>query len=92
MDVAMNERQIISLRPYVDVLYRHRVSFLCALAVGLSLTAYALVMLPQGYRSSALLLEEPPEVAPSYIAPPARPNHPRLQPLSAPARRARTYR
>jgi succinoglycan biosynthesis transport protein ExoP len=71
MDVAMNERQIISLRPYVDVLYRHRVSFLCALAVGLSLTAYALVMLPQGYRSSALLLEEPPEVAPSYIAAPA---------------------
>ncbi len=71
MDVAVNERQIISLRPYVDVLYRHRLGFLCALAVGLSLTAYAAVMLPRVYRSSALLLEEPAEVAASYVAAPS---------------------
>jgi uncharacterized protein involved in exopolysaccharide biosynthesis len=70
MDVAMNERQIVSLRPYVDVLYRHRLSFACILAVGLGLTTCALFMLPRAYRSSVLLVEKPPEVVPGYVTEP----------------------
>lgn len=67
----MSERQIVSLLPYIDVLHRHRLSFTSVLAAGLGLTACALVILPRAYRSSALLMEEPPEVAPSYVAEPA---------------------
>lgn len=64
----MNERQIISLRPHLDILYRHRRSFVCVLAAGLGLTASALLMLPDVYRSSALVMSEPAAVARIYAA------------------------
>lgn len=67
----MRDRQVVNLRPYFDVIYRHRRSFLWVLVAGLGLTACVAVMLPPIYRSSALLVVEPPKVASRYVPEPA---------------------
>jgi polysaccharide biosynthesis transport protein len=68
----MNEPgQILSLRPYVDILYRHRIGSMCVAAVGLAITVCLVVMLPDAYRSSSTVLIEPQEVAPAYVTAPA---------------------
>ena len=68
----MDEKgQILSLRPYVDILYRHRIGSMCVAAVGLAIVACLVVMLPDAYRSSSTVLIEPQEVAPAYVTAPA---------------------
>lgn len=59
----MNERPVVTLVPEFDIIYRHRLAFVCVLAVGLGLTACAILMLPDLYRSSALVRIEPPQLA-----------------------------
>jgi polysaccharide biosynthesis transport protein len=66
----MEERQVLSIRPYLDVILRHALTAVCVLAVGIGITICALVMLPDVFRSSTLVLIEPPEVSQSYIAAP----------------------
>ncbi len=66
----MNERQVITLAPYLDVIHRHRLGFFYALATGLGLTACAILILPSLYRSSALVRIEPPQLAAAWAAAP----------------------
>jgi succinoglycan biosynthesis transport protein ExoP len=58
----MNEPQIISLTPQLDVVYRHRLAFSCMLAIGLCLTACAILILPGLYRSTTMVRIEPPQL------------------------------
>jgi polysaccharide biosynthesis transport protein len=62
---------VVSLRPYLDVLYRHRLVSLCLAAVGFGVTLCLLMMLPDVYRSSTVVLIEPQEVAPVYVTSPS---------------------
>jgi uncharacterized protein involved in exopolysaccharide biosynthesis len=66
----MNERQIITLTPQLDVVYRHRVAFSCMLAIGLGLTACAILMLPGLYRSTTMVRLEPPQLTAAVAAAP----------------------
>jgi protein tyrosine kinase modulator len=52
----------ISIAPYLDIIFRHRVSALCAFALGISATVSLIVMLPNVYRSTAIIVIEPPLV------------------------------
>lgn len=63
-----DELSSISLAPYFDLLHRHRVSFVCTLAVGLILTAMAVIVLPNVYLSSTLVTIEPQEVPAQYVS------------------------
>lgn len=68
----MNEHfQVLSLKPYLDILYRHRLIAACTLVVGLGITLCLVTMLPDVYMSSAIVLIEPQEVAPAYVTTPA---------------------
>jgi succinoglycan biosynthesis transport protein ExoP len=73
----------ISLAPYLDIIYRHRVSSLCALAVGLTLSLLAALMLPNVYRSTTLVMIQPQEVPSAYVSAPVTGHiRDRLQALS----------
>lgn len=63
----MNESSYISIAPYLDVLYRHRVSAVCVLVVGLILTAVLVSVYPERYQSTAVLIMRNPEVSGEYI-------------------------
>src|ERR1700730_14896419 len=52
----MTEQSRISITPYVDTLYRHRIAGLCALAAGIVLTFVLLTIVPRTYSSSATLM------------------------------------
>jgi len=69
----MEERQVFSIRPYLDVIHRHALAAICVLAVGIGITASALAMLPDVFQSSTLILIEPPAVSQSYVAAPTAP-------------------
>ncbi|HVB80575.1 MAG TPA: hypothetical protein VNE82_11610 [Candidatus Binataceae bacterium] len=75
----MNEPQIITLAPLFDIIYRHRIAFLCVLAAGLGLTAAALLMLPNLYRSSALVRIAQPQLATAGTAAPPSPTERRAR-------------
>ena len=66
----MNERQIITLTPQLDVVYRHRLAFSCMLAIGLGLTACAILILPGLYRSTTMVRIEPPQLTAAVAAAP----------------------
>jgi len=69
----MEGLQVVSLGPYVDVLYRHRIGAICAFVVGLGVTAFALMVLPSVFVSSTVVLIEPQTIEASNLptAPPA---------------------
>ena len=79
----MNQENHISLAPYFDIVYRHRVGSLCALAVGLGLTLFAAIMLPKVYRSTTLVMIQPQQVPSEYVSAPITSHiRDRLQALS----------
>jgi polysaccharide biosynthesis transport protein len=61
------EPRPISITPYLDIIYRHRLSAWSFFAVGLGLTICLVTMVPNVYKSSALIMIEPPQVASNYI-------------------------
>jgi len=63
----MNDAKPISIAPYLDVIYRHRLMAVCVMALGLGTTLCLMVMLPNVYRSTAVIVIEPPQVAPNYV-------------------------
>ncbi len=63
----MEGLQVVSLRPYLDVLYRHRIGAVCAFLVGLGVTAFALLVLPNVFVSSTVVLIEPQTVEASNL-------------------------
>jgi succinoglycan biosynthesis transport protein ExoP len=67
----MNQRQVVSLRPYLDVMHRHWLASICSLMVGLGITACLLLLLPDMYESATVILIQPQQVAQSYIAAPS---------------------
>jgi succinoglycan biosynthesis transport protein ExoP len=70
LELAMNERQIITLTPQLDVVYRHRLAFSCMLAIGLGLTACAILILPGLYRSTTMVRIEPAQLTAAVAAAP----------------------
>jgi succinoglycan biosynthesis transport protein ExoP len=79
----MEQTDHFSLAPYFDILYRHRLSSICALAVGLALTMLAVVLLPSVYRSTTLVIIQPQEVPSAYVSAPVTSHiRDRLQALS----------
>src|SRR5262245_3178890 len=60
--MVMATAQPFDLKPYIDVLYRHRLSALCIFLLGLATTLSLLLLLPDMYRSSELLVVQMPEV------------------------------
>jgi hypothetical protein len=79
----MNERQIITLTPQLDVVYRHRLAFSCMLAIGLGLTACAILILPGLYRSTTMVRIEPAQLTAAVAAAPfATQTRDRLQALN----------
>jgi polysaccharide biosynthesis transport protein len=70
MGLVMDGLQVVSLRPYLDVLYRHRLGAVCALAVGLGITAFLITILPDVYVSSTVVLIAAQTVAPSSASGP----------------------
>ena len=69
----MGGLQVVSLRPHLDVLYRHRIGAVCTFAVGLGVTAFTLLILPNVFVSSAVILVQPQTVE-AGNAPAARPD------------------
>ena len=63
----MNGSKPISIAPYLDVVYRHRLIAVCVFALGLGTTLCLMVMLPNVYRSTAVIVVEPPQVSPDYV-------------------------
>src|ERR1039458_7885192 len=67
----MNDRQVVSVAPYLDVLYRHWLASVCSFVVGGGITVCAILMLPDVYGSTTTILIEPQEVAQAYVAAPS---------------------
>ena len=63
----MNDAKPISIAPYIDVIYRHRIMAICVLALGLGTTLCLMLMLPNVYQSTAVIVIEPPQVSPDYV-------------------------
>jgi polysaccharide biosynthesis transport protein len=63
----MNDARPISIAPYLDIIYRHRLAAACASAVGFGTTLCLLLMLPSQYRSTAVMVIEAPQVSPDYV-------------------------
>ena len=73
----------LSLAPYFDIIYRHRLSSICALAVGTALTVLAVILIPSVYRSTTLVMIQPQEVPSEYVSAPVTGHiRDRLQALS----------
>ena len=79
----MDQTDHFSFAPYFDIIYRHRLSSICALAVGTALTMLATVLLPSVYRSTTLVMIQPQEVPSEYVSAPVTSHiRDRLQALS----------
>jgi polysaccharide biosynthesis transport protein len=63
----MNDAKPISIAPYLDVIYRHRVMAVCVLVLGLGTTLCLLLMLHNVYRSTAVIVIEPAQVSSDYV-------------------------
>jgi len=63
----MNDAKPISIAPYLDVIHRHRLTAACVFALGLGTTLCLILMLPNVYRSTAVIVIEPPQVSPDYV-------------------------
>jgi uncharacterized protein involved in exopolysaccharide biosynthesis len=65
--MVMKNSKPISITPYLDIIFRHRLIALGVFAVGISATISLMVMLNDVYRSTAIIVIEPPQVAADYI-------------------------
>src|ERR1017187_2792146 len=63
----MNDAKPISIAPYLDIIYRHRLMAVCVFALGFGTTLCLMLMLPNVYRSTAVMVIEPPQVSPDYV-------------------------
>jgi succinoglycan biosynthesis transport protein ExoP len=63
----MKNSRPISIAPYFDIVFRHRLSALGVFAVGMSATISLMLMLHNVYRSTAVIVIEPPQVSSSYV-------------------------
>jgi polysaccharide biosynthesis transport protein len=71
----MNDAKPISIAPYLDIIYRHRLMAVCAFALGLGTTLCLLLMLPNKYRSTAVMVIEAAQISPDAVytdSPPVR--------------------
>jgi polysaccharide chain length determinant protein (PEP-CTERM system associated) len=66
----MEQSDHFSLAPYFDIIYRHRLSSVCSLTVGLVLTFLATILVPSSYRSTTLVMIQPQEVPSEYVSAP----------------------
>ncbi len=79
----MEQTDHFSLAPYFDIIYRHRLSSICALAVGSALTLLAAILIPSVYESTTLVMIQPQEVPSEYVSAPVTGHiRDRLQALS----------
>src|SRR5437763_12163605 len=79
----MDQTDHFSLAPYFDIIYRHRLSSICALAVGTALTVLAVIFIPSVYESTTLVMIQPQEVPSEYVSAPVTGHiRDRLQALS----------
>jgi succinoglycan biosynthesis transport protein ExoP len=67
----MNDEKTINLGAYVDIVYRYRLWTLWGLLVGFILTGFAMLTIPDLYRSSTLMMIVPQEVPAQYVAAPS---------------------
>lgn len=67
MEVVKNS-QPISIAPYLDIIFRHRLSGLSVFAVGMSVTISLMLMLHDVYRSTAVIVIEPSQVSADYVS------------------------
>ena len=63
----MNDTKPISVAPYLDIIYRHRLIAACVFALAFGTTLCLLLMLPNEYRSTAVMVIEAPQVSPDYV-------------------------
>lgn len=63
----MNDAKPISIAPYIDVVYRYRLLAVCVFALGLGTTLCLIVILPNTYRSTAVVVVDPPQVSSDYV-------------------------
>lgn len=63
----MANQKPLHISPYLDIIYRHRRASVCVAAVGLVTTIFLVAMLPNQYKSSAMIAIEAPQVAPAYV-------------------------
>jgi len=63
----MKDSRPISIAPYLDILHRHRKSSFWVLALGFCLTIGLIIIMPDMYQSTAVVVVEPPQVARSYL-------------------------
>jgi len=63
----MNDAKPISIAPYLDIVYRHRLMAACVVALGIGTTLCLLLILPNEYRSTAVMVIEAPQVSPDYV-------------------------
>jgi uncharacterized protein involved in exopolysaccharide biosynthesis len=67
VEVVKNS-QPISIAPYLDIIFRHRLSGLSVFAVGISITICLILMLHDVYRSTAVIVIEPSQVSADYVS------------------------
>jgi succinoglycan biosynthesis transport protein ExoP len=67
VEVVMKNSKPISIAPYIDIIFRHRLSALSVFIVGVSATISLVVMLQDVYRSTAVIVIQPAQVASSYV-------------------------
>jgi len=63
----MNDAKPISVAPYLDIVYRHRLIAACVFALGIGTTLCLLLILPNEYKSTAVMVIEAPQVSPDYV-------------------------
>jgi succinoglycan biosynthesis transport protein ExoP len=63
----MNDAKPISVAPYLDIIYRHRLIAACVFALGIGTTLCLLLILPNEYKSTAVMVIEAPQVSPDYV-------------------------
>jgi polysaccharide biosynthesis transport protein len=74
MGLVMGGLQVVSLKPHLDVLYRHRIGAVCAFVVGLGVTAFTLMILPNVFVSSTVVLVQPQTVEAGNVPTTTRPD------------------
>jgi uncharacterized protein involved in exopolysaccharide biosynthesis len=57
-----------SISPYLDVVYRHRRLSAGIFAVGLTITLCVTLLLHDAYTASAMIIIEPPRIAPNFVS------------------------
>jgi uncharacterized protein involved in exopolysaccharide biosynthesis len=73
VEVVMTNSKPISIAPYLDIVFRHRLSALSTFAVGISTTLSLTLMLHNVYRATAVIVIDPPQVSSGYVTDAGKP-------------------